>query len=95
MRGEEGSIILRILGECIVQCAVDFYRICTLCEVCQVHICVYCTSCIMLVSLIKTADIVQAYRIIVYVLYGILCLLYALLYFPLSSLSGGGGANYC
>ncbi len=45
-------------------------------------------------SLVRAADIVQAYGILIYVgVYGVFCLLYALLYFPFTPPPGGGGGE--
>jgi hypothetical protein len=57
--------------------------------------CVYYTSCVILVSLIKAADVVQAYRILVYVF--VWCFVFAVRFVVLPSLLsvkggwGGGG----
>ena len=48
--------------------------------------------CIASMALVEAGDIVQAYGILIYVgVYGVFCLLYALLYFPFSPPPGGGG----
>ncbi len=50
--------------------------------------------CIASMALVEAGDIVQAYGILICVgVYGVFCLLYALLYFPFSPPPGGGGGG--
>jgi hypothetical protein len=56
------------------------------------HMRVYYAYSIASMALVETGDIVQAYGNPIYVgMYGVFCLLYALLYFPFSPPPGGGG----
>jgi hypothetical protein len=50
--------------------------------------------CIASTAVVEAGGIVQAYRVLIYVgVYGVFCLLYALLYFPFSPPPGGGRAT--